>query len=266
VNKLASILLLVPLALLGACGSDGGDDLATDPIDTDPTPGEETGTPTGGIDPTDSAAPSEQFDTSLEGIWESPCLLAQAPATTRRYIFRVFADDFLLSDVTYGQTGCADGSELREVISEGGISEPVPEDGRDIADGLPIDLAVRMVMLTPRIGRVADDYNMLGLCDHTDWRVGTPRGVIDCTDETGTVGVETAARTDYNLFLIDDRGTGETRDDDQLWLGTLEAQPESSQRPLGVNREVTFTRRAEGDAVADRLATIAEALAVRRRR
>lgn len=216
---------------LAACGGGGGG--GGDPVTPNPDP---SAPPVG-------PAP----DTLLDGVWESACFAAAPPASSRRYVVSVTDTVFSFGDTTYGDGACTEQSALREISTRGSFTEQLPEDGRRIEDGIPIDLAVEQVILIPRQTRVAQSYNELMLCGAlaADWVAGVSQDISGCADESGTIDVDTTApRVDYNLFLVDDDGTPDVRADDRLLLGTVDAQPDPERRPLEVSQEPAFTRRA----------------------
>ena len=227
VRPLLAVVVLMSLAACG--GGSGGGDPAAPALDTS-TP------PVVGPPP----------DTLLDGVWESACFAAAPPASSRRYVVSVTDTAFSFGDTTYGDAGCSEQSALREISTRGSFTEQLPEDGRRIEDGIPVDLAVEQVILIPRQTRVAQRYNELMLCEAVaaDWTAGVSQDISGCADGSGTIDVDTTApRVDFNLFLVDDAGSPDERGDDRLLLGTVDAQPDPAQRPLAVSQEPTFTRR-----------------------
>jgi len=233
-TQTAPILLSISLVfLLGACGGGGSDPVTPAP---DPT----------GMDPL-----AEVPETLEEGIWETACFPAGSPAASRRYVVTVTGTAFRFGDTTYGDQNCDDESALRDIDTQGTFAERLPEDGRRIEDGKPVDLSIDQVTLTPRLLQVAMRYNMTMLCDTvaSEWVPGVSQDISGCVDETGTIDVDTTApRTDFNLLLVDEGSTeGNTREarpDDRLLFGTVSSQTDPERRPTMVSEEVVFTRRA----------------------
>ena len=235
----APILLLVSSMGLVACGGGGGSDGGVFPDPgTDPVPGTpDPGTP----DPGDGVPL-----TLLDGTWESDCFATTDQASSRRYVLSVTDTVFTFDDTTYGDTDCGEDFALRSIVTTGTAVEQLPEDGRDLADGIPIDFTVEDLTLSPLIQQVADNYNDLALCDAiaSEWVEGVLQDISGCADETGTIDVDTSVpRTDENLFLVDDAGTPDARADDRLLLGAADLQSGAA-RPAAVGAERTFTRRA----------------------
>ena len=215
---------LTALLLSAGCSSDG-DDGNDDAADDMP-----------------SANPSEPAPgTLIEGVWESPCLPGDGGRiVSRRLVLSVNGQVFELFNDGFSRTE-GDGESLRVFATRGAFSEGLPEDMREVADGIPIDIAVEQLTLTPLLSPVADDYNAGALCGSTDWVPGVERDVSGCDE----VDDSEAPRTDFNRYFVDDGGTLDVRADDLLFLGPLTASTDPEARPE-LDRSVAFTRRPEG--------------------
>lgn len=214
--------------LLGACGGGGGGPVSPGTTDPDPTP------------------PTEVPETPVEGIWETACFPASSPAASRRYFMSITDTTFTFGDTTYGDAACDGENALREIETLGTFDEQLPEDGSRLEDGIPVDLSVEQVTLTPQLSQVATRYNEEMICAAVtaEWMAGVNQDISNCVDESGTIDVDTTApRIDYNLFLVDEMGTPDVRADDRLLFGTVGSQPDPDRRPGAVSEEVVFTRR-----------------------
>jgi len=231
---------LVPLSLilvqLAACssGSDNGGSVAGP-----------DGNPAGSLPPANAA---DAPDTLVEGTWESVCLPASGNASGRRLVVAITDGtpdrQFRFIDTTYGDAACQEGDALREAETRGSFADQPFETGQDPADGVPIDLSIRTVLLRPRIRQVADTYNASAVCGLTNWTSNVDQDIAGCEDMGGVIGISTESpRTDFNLFLVEDNATPDLRADDRLLLGTLNAQTDPAARPSRVSREIEFTRR-----------------------
>ena len=247
--KLArNVLLALSLTSLAACGGGGGD--GSSPA----VPANDPGAPDGSS-PDDTADRPEPDDTpdqsgtvpetALEGTWESGCLEAAPPASARRLVVQVTERLFSFTDVAYGDTDCSEESALREIETRGTFDEPIPEAGRFIEDGLPIDLSIDEVRFVPRQSIATRRYNDTLLCGTDGWATNVSQSVDGCADVSALFGVETTVeRTDYNVFLVDEGTALDDRADDMLLLGTVQSVTDPGQRPEAVDASLPFRRRA----------------------
>ena len=209
------------VALFGGCSSSD---------DPDPVAGSGGG-------PGPGSPPEGVPGTLIEGIWESPCLMTGNVSESRAFVLTITERVFQLNEMLYADGSCEDA--LWALTTRGSFEERPIEDGREPADGIPIDLSINQFTLVPLLQQTADRFNQEATCGITGWTPAVDQDVSGCTEFVGVA----APRTDYNRYFVDDRGTIDVRADDTLALGTLGPQTDEAMRPAGVDAEIVFTRR-----------------------
>lgn len=225
-RSIRSSLVIGPLAVaLGACGGGGsGSD----------------GDGASGLPPTSGSVGP------IDGVWETACLPAAGMALSRRVVLSVTAEAFVRTDTEYSDTQCVEA--LQTLEARGRFVERPLEDGREPVDGIPLDLEISSLELTPRLSQVSADYNAIGLCGITDWAPGEPEDAIagcPALVERGIVDDSSVPQTEHNRYFTDSLGT-EEESDDILYLGALDGPSTESERPELVDREIGLSRRADG--------------------
>lgn len=231
----ASVLSLLMLA---GCSSD--DESSGDPPPTgddaggvlgdDAAPGAGDDVP---LNPDDASAPL------IDGQWLSSCGAADDPqAVTERTEIAIADSVFVLIESTYGDMTCNDAQ--RALTFTGTFAEQPLDDGQELTDGIPVNLEFTQATLTPLLLVVSNFYNDSMLCGETSWSPEVDMDVSTCQE---LLGESIVPRTDYNRFYVDDQGTPDDRSDDVVLLGTLDASPRESGRPMRVDPELRFTRR-----------------------
>lgn len=215
---------MLSVLLLAGCSSGGG------------------GSGTSGVGSGDGTQTTDPVpDTLIEGEWETACALSEyRDAVAEQTVFSVVERVFTLTENTFGDEACR--NELWSLATRGSYVEQIPDDGQELSDGLPIDLSVNQVTLTPVLSQVSDQYNATALCGITNWSPEVDMDISDCA-EPGELTTATAPRTDYNRFFVNEGAGPDDRSDDVLRLGTLDPSPTEAGRPMRVSDDFRFTRR-----------------------
>jgi len=227
---MASVLSLLLFA--GCSSSDDDSSGGSTALGDDPGVGPDGGTPPG-------QNPDDRFAPLIEGQWLSSCAPADDPqAVSEQTEISITGLVYEVIESTYGDTTCTDAQ--RALTFRGNFFEQLFDDGQEVSDGIPVNLEFTQVTLVPFLQVVSDLYNENLLCGRDDWSPEVDMDVSDCEE---LLGENTVPRTDYNRYFVNDQGTPEDRSDDVVLLGTLDASPRESGRPMRVDPEVRFSRR-----------------------
>ncbi|MEE9322655.1 MAG: hypothetical protein V3U76_19595 [Granulosicoccus sp.] len=171
--------------------------------------------------------------TLIDGSWLTECLLIGGNVPYQQITLAVTDDIFQFDNASFTDSACTE--KAQEVTTRGRFT--ALSDQATTVGGIPLELRIDQVTLTPLLSPVADSLNRQNFCGFNSWVPEVSLDVSNCPDSPDFA----APRTDNNIYVIDNGNTLDDFSDDTLFLGAS-ISAATDEQPVDVDLSMPYSR------------------------